>query len=331
MLAFSCCPSGRPRRYTRGEPLASGKGQARFTLIELLVVVSIIAVLAALLLPSLGAARSKAKLIACMNNMRQMTAGSILYADDWDGAMAMIDRHRTGDPTDNDVYHGVPAAIMYNGGIVMHHGSWVADGHADINSMYCPGLSFNAPSGPNYRELSYYQRGFNGPWNERLKSGGKTGSTSGALVLNLTSYALNLYLLENTSWTGNPMDSKNKGWHVASLTPGFPIMADSRTYTWTAMSSHNGKGFNVSHADGSVIFRGTGELAQRGKQMGIVTPWGASYGAHWYGRHTMPDDPRLDPDLGTGSSIFQTAISSRNLNSGQRYGFLWHVMYELGK
>ncbi|MFG0249427.1 MAG: type II secretion system protein [Phycisphaeraceae bacterium JB051] len=58
------------------------KRQQAFTLIELLVVISIIALLISILLPSLAAARSTARRVICMNNIRQLGMSFEMYAED---------------------------------------------------------------------------------------------------------------------------------------------------------------------------------------------------------------------------------------------------------
>jgi len=85
-----------------------------FTLVELLVVIGIIAVLIAILLPSLGKARHQAKIVACQSNMRQIALASIMYANANKGFLPQ----RQGDGL--SASPGVPANTWYSSGVASY-------------------------------------------------------------------------------------------------------------------------------------------------------------------------------------------------------------------
>lgn len=75
----------KPLRVPK-EPLKNGWTRlihcCGFTLVELLVVLAVIAVLAALLLPALARAKSKAHNITCLSQLKQLGIATRLYAED---------------------------------------------------------------------------------------------------------------------------------------------------------------------------------------------------------------------------------------------------------
>lgn len=233
-----------------------------FTLIELLVVVAIIALLIAILMPSLAKAKQNAQNAVCLSNLRQIVLGMNVYANEHNGTYFDT-------PDANHVFmnQGVLAGPRWSGDTV---GGWTDWGVlfeggelAGGKVAYCPrdtvsnfanswkGLPCN---GDNYTMSSYYTRNwFNQYWGQfgiSIKKVTGDGDGNPCIV---------------------PYD-KNRELGRRSMVSDVAIAA--RNDTWGYWHDN---GFNVGFNDGSANFIKFGGIANPIEFMNYI-PWGGTEG-----------------------------------------------------
>jgi hypothetical protein len=128
------------------------------------------------------------------------------------------------------------------------------------------------------------------------------------------------------------MDPKGKGRKISDIGSNYPVLADNRTLFSNPVTSHFGRGFNVTYGDGSVDWLSVSLIGARGAAAGIVSSHGARYSTHWGSGSVAvaPNNPALDPDLlGTTSTLMQTGVNMRTFNANTRYSSAWYVFYLL--
>jgi prepilin-type N-terminal cleavage/methylation domain-containing protein/prepilin-type processing-associated H-X9-DG protein len=210
-----------------------------FTLIELLVVISIIAVLAAMLLPAVGLVRDAARMSNCGSNLRQVGVASLTYAEENDGLLC-------------------PSRLNYNPGT-----GWLTDCYFSgrFLGQYLPGCEnigatedapvrsvLHCPVDPRTTWVSYgmnmtYHLEITGaPWDSRAISRVPTAAN---MVLIIDAVSARWY-----PGGGNPpaMPSANPALVATNALSWTLGAADSR-FDWTP---RHRRGANLAFADGHV-------------------------------------------------------------------------------
>lgn len=128
----------------------SGKPVCIFTLIELLVVIAIIAIIAGMLLPVLNMAREAARKASCVTHLRDMSASTLMYADNNREYVLPGLRYNSGEG--KDFWWTVLTQIVYPNAPIKNYSSTM---DSFYRTFQCPTEKVPTGSDPSFQYTHY--------------------------------------------------------------------------------------------------------------------------------------------------------------------------------
>jgi prepilin-type N-terminal cleavage/methylation domain-containing protein len=255
MIAMITVRSINLQRTAPGGVKSSMNLGRAFTLVELLMVIAIIAILGAMLIPALPAAKARAQRMACVGNLKQFGAGIFIYAGDYGDRLPGSKYNPQLSPTGG----GDSSCFLYEGSGVTgmpvdpavtpptNHGLLYSTAiMAKDVSFYCPGHT--ADLGIQFDYESYVTTA-NAKWPAYSPAYATAGTTIGARVRSGYAY----YPQTGQTLGATPASGYVVAQKAAELSPVRPMLTDI-IYEWSEIThrtaGHAPAGINVVWGDG---------------------------------------------------------------------------------